>query len=372
MTAPERREVAAHRWSAGGTRARPVTTAAVGRPALGVDGDGRVLMTVPVELGDLPTGWRHTAVFLRVGLEDNGIRPVDLWCDAGVPVAVSGLGDRTFGWFLGGFTDRPLDLRRFTATAALDVPGGVAALAVQVRLDASVTGRPVPVLPLRKIRHVRVERPWEFTAPLPADRPVPVARPSTAVPADTPTTRLCLAADVENYRRFRNPEAARAQERFRELLTRARELAGVDESAVRVENAGDGQFAVLPAGLDETAVIPGLVAGLRTALRYANADLNDHARLRIRVALHRGTIGAVPSGWVGTAAIAVHRMLDSAPLRQALATAPRADLAVIVPDSLYRDVIAHGYGDLTPESFHPTTVELPDKGFTEPAWIHVP
>jgi hypothetical protein len=182
--------------------------------------------------------------------------------------------------------------------------------------------------------------------------------------------RLCLAADIERYGRFTNGEAARAQARFLTVLGQAQRRAGLTELDADAEHSGDGRFVVLPPGLDESVVIPNLVVGLSIALRELNADLNAHARLRLRVAMDRGLLAPDVNGWVGNAAITVHRLLDSAPLRMALVAEPAVDFALIVADTLFRDVIAHGYPGLPPELFQKTTVVIPAKQFAEQAWIY--
>lgn len=184
--------------------------------------------------------------------------------------------------------------------------------------------------------------------------------------------RLCMAVDVEAYSRFTNVEAVRVQERLIVMLRRVRAYAGIEEAEVGLQPSGDGQFAVLPSGIDESVVIPGLVAGLSFALRDANADLTARAQLRLRVALHRGLLGQAANGWVGNAAIAVHRLLDSAPLRVALRTRQQAEFALLVSDVLYRDVIAHGYQGLAPGLFQATGVDVPAKRFNEQAWLYLP
>jgi hypothetical protein len=186
-----------------------------------------------------------------------------------------------------------------------------------------------------------------------------------------PAVRLCLAADIERYSRFTSVEAARAQERFIEVLRCARAHAGLMASEVDVQRSSDGQFAVFPPGVDESAVIPDLVAGLTKALRQTNADLSAHARLRLRVALHRGLLRPYVNGWIGDSAIAVHRLLDSAAVRTALARELAADFALVVGDMLYQDVIAHGYPGLPPERFRQVIVDIPAKRFTEHAWIYL-
>ncbi|MFL6144377.1 MAG: hypothetical protein ACJ72N_21260 [Labedaea sp.] len=188
--------------------------------------------------------------------------------------------------------------------------------------------------------------------------------------AEPAAVRLCLAVDIERYSRFTSTEAARAQARFVGILRFARACASIRDSDVAARDAGDAQFLVLASGLDESAVIPGLVTGLSEALRQTNADLTERARLRLRVAMHRGLLRPGANGWTGTAATAVHRLVDSAPVRAALIGEPAVDFALIVADALYRDVIAHGYPGLAPSWFQETVVDVPDKSFREPAWVY--
>ena len=133
---------------------------------------------------------------------------------------------------------------------------------------------------------------------------------------------------------------------------------------------GDGQFTVLPVGLDEAAAIPRLVRAVGDALAARNAA-EPGDRMRLRVALHRGLVKEADNGWVGRAAVAVHRILDSPPLREALAGHPRADYVLGVPDVLFADVLATG-DDPPPDAFRPITVDLPAKGFLERAWLYLP
>jgi hypothetical protein len=205
----------------------------------------------------------------------------------------------------------------------------------------------------------------------------PAARGVLGAPAalpngHDPSVRLCLAVDIERYSRFRTPEAVRAQERLLQVVTRMCRHAGIRDDQAEAQPAGDGQFVVFQPGLDDSTVIPALVYGLELALAEVNNDLNERARLRLRVALHRGHLHLGTNGYAGVASIAVHRILDSQPARRTLGEHPEADFALIVPDSLYGDVIAHGYGLLWPSRFAPVDVEMPAKDFSERAWVYVP
>jgi hypothetical protein len=165
--------------------------------------------------------------------------------------------------------------------------------------------------------------------------------------------------------------AERTQRRLVDVLARARRHAGVDEGAVRPQAQGDGQFTVLPVGIDESVVIPRLLAALGAGLAERDRDVPEQERMRLRVALHRGLVKEADNGWVGSAAIAVHRILDSPPLRLAIAANPAADYVLGVPDFLFRDVIAPSDGELRPEQFTEDTADLPSKHFTEVIWIYI-
>jgi hypothetical protein len=344
------------------------------------DGTGFLSLRLRAEL-DLPArGWRPAAVFLRIRFDDPRVRASDLRTGSRSgpdrpTVSVSGSRTGTLGWFFSGLRPTGGAPPEFVVHALVEAPADLADLSVltgTIRTEVPLV-RPGPLRPRRC--HARAAAPQEFALELPQRPPTAEGGPRTgpaAAPAPSASVRLCIAADIERYSRFRTPEAVRAQHRFVGVLARAREHAGIPEAQIDANSSGDGQFAVLPPGLDETVVIPGFVQGLAIALEEANADLSEHARLRLRIALHRGHVAWGVNGWVGDCAVAVHRLLDSAPAREGLVRNPAADFAFIVPDLLYRDVIAHGYGRLRPEAFSGVDVDIPAKSFAERAWVYVP
>jgi hypothetical protein len=179
-----------------------------------------------------------------------------------------------------------------------------------------------------------------------------------------------MAADVVAYSSRGPAEAERVQHDLVRILADGRAAAGIGAADVAPQPQGDGQFTVLPVGLDEAAAIPRLLRGIATALAARNAA-GPGDRMRLRVALHRGLVKEADNGWVGRAAIAVHRILDSPPLRAALAENPGADYVLGVPDMLFADVLSTA-DDPPPAGFRPITVDLPHKGFLEQAWLYVP
>jgi hypothetical protein len=294
------------------------------------------------------------------------------------PVSCSGIGESAFGWFFGGFETDISVPWHYLVHALVEVPHDLSEVTGTVRADVSMAQGCYRA----RLHHARSDEACSFALRLPPGRPTVTRRSghATAVVAQTAAdparhssaVRLCLAADIEKFSRFRNPEAARAQRRFVHVLEAARKYAEVREEHVELQQSGDGQLSILPPTIDESLVIPRLADGLKLALSEVNRDLNAHARIRIRVALHRGHIVPGANGWIGDSAIAVHRLMDSAAARQALAGHPEADFVLIVPDTLYRDIIAHRYGHLAPEDFEPVEAKVPEKDFAEHAWVYVP
>jgi hypothetical protein len=186
-----------------------------------------------------------------------------------------------------------------------------------------------------------------------------------------PAVRLCVAADVVSYSRRTNLETEILQRDLVEVLGRARRAAGIADRTVRPQPQGDGQFTVLPVGIDESKVIPDLLHELGARLVERDSGMPDERRMRLRVALHRGLIKEGDNGWVGTSAIAVHRILDSSPLRTAIQENPAACYVLGVPDVLYRDVIEHAVEPPRAGDFRSMTVDLPAKNFVERGWVYV-
>ncbi|BEL06351.1 hypothetical protein Q0Z83_045420 [Actinoplanes sichuanensis] len=274
----------------------------------------------------------------------------------GAPRAwATGVQSPSFGWIYDDPTGELLIPRNFGMHATVEVPAGGTAVTGLITVQAEVTTG-------RARQSAEVRQAVEFTEPLvPGEPPEPAGA----------SVRLCMAADVAGYSRRRNDETERIQEQLVESLAQARRAAGIGEEQVRPQPQGDGQFTVLPAGVDESVVIPRLLTALSAALHEINAAADPADRIRLRVALHRGLIKEGRNGWIGTAPIAVHRILDSPPLRHALAEHTDAGYVLGVPDMLYRDVLAHGDGPPAPAELTAMTVELPDKGFHERCWLYV-
>ncbi|MEU2561090.1 hypothetical protein ABZ626_17415 [Streptomyces longispororuber] len=225
----------------------------------------------------------------------------------------------------------------------------------------------------------------EAHEPLRAHRPHE-DRPPGGTEEDLPPglRRLCLAVDIEKYSARDNADMVRLQRVLLRTLRAACARARVGWHTCGRQAQGDGYLLVMAPGVDETRVVPALLGGLADGLASANGALPPRAPrgpapgpdgpprpLRMRASLHQGIVHEADSGWAGSAVVALFRVLDCGPLRQALESDASAVLAVAFSDSLYQDLVPHGYAGLSPEGFHRVDVRNPAKDFTATAWIRL-
>ncbi|MFI0483331.1 hypothetical protein [Actinomadura sp. 9N215] len=193
--------------------------------------------------------------------------------------------------------------------------------------------------------------------------------------------RLLLAVDIQGYSKRDTREQLLAQRDLSEALDRAAHGAGLDRGRWDKQVGGDGELATLPDGTDPAAVAGEFVIGLAEALRDLNRETGDdhdddhddddrgehgavgRRRLRVRLSLHHGTLTAGPFGPAGDAPIVVQRLLDAAPLRRLLVDDAARDLAYIVSDSLFEDVVRTGFCALPPEAFQAIKVTAKGAAF---------
>ncbi|MFJ9767732.1 hypothetical protein ACIRUY_28295 [Streptomyces erythrochromogenes] len=183
--------------------------------------------------------------------------------------------------------------------------------------------------------------------------------------------RLCLIVDVEKYSGRSHRAQMRVQDAVAQALDYACERGGVRRQGCALQDRGDGQLLLLPAGVDEARAVPGLVQGLRDMLPLLNARAAQDEQIRLRAALAQGSVQRAPLGFVAWSVELASRLLDSTELRTALAESADSDMALIVSDDLYSDTFATGAGGLTGSAFRPVRVDIPEKRFSSDAWISV-
>ncbi|WP_328881852.1 hypothetical protein [Streptomyces sp. NBC_00299] len=184
--------------------------------------------------------------------------------------------------------------------------------------------------------------------------------------------RLCLAVDLRHYSRHTYPEQQDAQYRLRLVVEHALRRARVPRVRAQQQLQGDGQLVVFPAGIDVVRAVPALVLGLRDGLYQANRAPGLFGRLRMRAGVGQGAISRAERGYLGDCVVLVNRLIDSAPVRDALAADTDSDLALAVSEGIYRDVILPQALGLSAGEFRRIDVVLQDKDFASSAWLHVP
>lgn len=167
-----------------------------------------------------------------------------------------------------------------------------------------------------------------------------------------PRRRIVISVDMANYSRRNNLLQYQAQTDFRSIMDAAAEELAVDRPAWLQQQAGDGELAILPADASERTLVAKMTPTLDTLLRQYNIGRAAESRIRLRVAVHQGLVhldGA--NGFPGEAVITVSRLVDAPVVKDALRRRfPRADVALIVSDQLYTDVVCQ-YHDLRPDLF---------------------
>ncbi|WP_239485265.1 MULTISPECIES: hypothetical protein [Micromonospora] len=177
--------------------------------------------------------------------------------------------------------------------------------------------------------------------------------------------------DIERYSGRNNVLQHRAQQALTEVMRAAWEELGIVLPGTLRQDNGDSQFAVLPPETSERRVLR-IAPLLDRLLREHNQGLSAEARVRVRVGVHQGLVHLdSANGFAGSAVVTVCRLVDSPQLKSMLRRFPRAEVALVVSDLIYQDVVRQ-YQDLPQDQFLPITASLPDKGFAAPAWVFVP
>ena len=177
--------------------------------------------------------------------------------------------------------------------------------------------------------------------------------------ADRPLRRLLVAVDVHRYGRQDPLGQVDAQQAVTDALSGAAAAVGLDRSLWRTQPQGDAELAVLPPETDEAAVVADFPRELDTSLHRHNRSRNPEHRLRLRVAMHCGVLHLGALGYPGPAPIETCRLLDAPAFKQVLAAADDADVALIVSERLFTNIVAPGYRGLRPQWFRkvPVTVK---------------
>jgi hypothetical protein len=173
--------------------------------------------------------------------------------------------------------------------------------------------------------------------------------------------------DVADFGARPAPLRSDVQRRLPLLVSAMLATCGTGLGSVEHEWTGDGINAILPADVDPTVVLPALLRSLAALLGEDNSRSVNRMRLRMSVGI--GLIEHSGAGFGGPMIIEMSRLVNSAPLRAALAAYPDAHLAVAISDQVHSAIVLPGYPGIPSSQFTP--VEVAEKEFRAPAWIWI-
>lgn len=180
--------------------------------------------------------------------------------------------------------------------------------------------------------------------------------------------RLGFVVDVVSYGQRDAPAQVRIQDRLQALLRAVvADMGDGFDEVDRDSGAGDGTVVLPPTGGDPTDLLPALLRSVAARLASDNAASQD--RIRLRMAVGTGVVARGCNGFTGPLVVNISRLVDSEPLRRAVADHPEADLVVLVLDMLNWEVVAPGYVPLVADRFE--LVDVAMKEFVEQAWLWV-
>jgi hypothetical protein len=181
--------------------------------------------------------------------------------------------------------------------------------------------------------------------------------------------RLLVAVDAMGYGSGTDRDHFAVQAGLTKVLDAAAAKAGLRRDLWLTQQAGDGELAILPRDESEPVVVDQYVRYLDEALKAHNADPGSGPTIRLRMAVHFGAAMQADNGYAGQGIVAVSRLVDSAPVKQALVDVPEASLVVVLSRQIYEDVVRQGHVSIPEAEFTKVGVEV--KEYRDEAWIRV-
>ncbi|MET8848517.1 hypothetical protein [Amycolatopsis sp. NPDC004625] len=182
--------------------------------------------------------------------------------------------------------------------------------------------------------------------------------------------RTMVLVDVEGYSAASRtlPHQLGTRAGMYAVVTEALAAAGVPMQACWHGDAGDGVVVLVPPEYPKAPLLEVLPEALVRAVRGHNSTSPTAARARLRLAVHAGEVAFDDHGATSPTMVAAFRLLDAAPVREALTSSPGV-LAMIVSGLVFDEVVRNST-TLDPATFRP--VEVTVKSFHDRAWIALP
>ncbi|MFE6977790.1 hypothetical protein [Streptomyces sp. NPDC057682] len=185
------------------------------------------------------------------------------------------------------------------------------------------------------------------------------------------THHWIVALDVENFSPRRDPVQRRVRAAMYRVLGDAMERAGLAAADTVTEDRGDGVLMLIRSSVAPVVIAGPFVRELDEGLREYTEEANEDHLVRLRMALHQGLTASDEHGWSGDAINIACRIVDAQPLRDVLAAAPSARMALAVSDEVHHAVIRHGHRGIDPAAYLPFDLTTKHDE-TISTWITVP
>lgn len=180
---------------------------------------------------------------------------------------------------------------------------------------------------------------------------------------------VLFAVDVIGFGDRRADDQLLLRDRLYAILTAAFEGAEIGWDNCHREDRGDGLLVIIPTHMTSATVVGPLLDRLRAGLRQHNRTAGRTPGIRLRAAVHSGSVHMDKYGVSGSAVVHLFRLLDAPALKKALAESS-AELALVASDPFYRGLTDRTLGDIDPERFQPAMVEV--KETLALGWLHLP
>jgi hypothetical protein len=201
----------------------------------------------------------------------------------------------------------------------------------------------------------------------------PATRPADTSPTPPADGQVCalFAVDIAGFTRPDRDDDIRMfmREELYRILERAFDGSGIPWTDCFHEDRGDGVLVIVPPGIAANGMIDPLPERLRSLIRRHNHVSCDAAQIQLRAAAHLGPVNHDGHGFAGTDVDFLFRMLDARPLKRALASTG-ADLALIVSEYVYRNIVSRHPSLVSPTAFQPIRVQV--KYTRIRAWTYLP
>lgn len=185
-----------------------------------------------------------------------------------------------------------------------------------------------------------------------------------------PTYWSLAVADIEGFGKRTDTVQRALRADLRAAIAGALSAQGIDASATKAEDTGDGVILRIPPSVPKLAVTRALTGDLNTELVRRTMAPHPVQEMRLRLSLHAGEVAEDDFGIIGTDVNTTCRIVDAKVLRDVLTAAARAYLVVAVSRTWYEAVIRHDHEQIDQNAYLPARLDV--KELHETIWIHVP